>query len=86
MEAQNPSDNSTLIAIAKTIGLNEEQFAEDLNAVETQQQLESEIMMGRKLGVQGFPSMMFVKDGQAQYLPLDYNSADKVISIIKDAV
>ena len=86
MDAQNPSDDSTLIAIAKSLGLDQQQFAADLNAVETQQQLESEIIMGRQLGAQGFPSMILAKDGQAQYLPLDYNSADNVLNMIKSAI
>ena len=86
MEAQNPSDDSTLITIAKSLGLNEEQFAADLNAPETQQQLESEMAMGRQLGAQGFPSMILTKDGQAQYLPLDYNSSEKVVSMVKGMV
>ena len=86
MGAQNPSDDSTLIEIAKSLDLDEQQFAADLNAVETQQQLESEMLMGRQLGAQGFPSMILAKDGQAQYLPLDYNSANNVLNMIKSAV
>ena len=86
MEAQNPSDDSTLISIAKTVGLDVEKFAKDLNAPETQQQLESEMLMSRQLGAQGFPSMILVKDRQAQFLPLDYNNAEKVINMIKSVV
>ena len=86
MGAQNPSDDSTLIEIAKSLDLDEQQFAADLNAVETQQQLESEMLMGRQLGAQGFPSMILAKDGQAQYLPLDYNSANNVLNMIKSAI
>ncbi len=86
MGAQNPSDDSTLIEIAKSLGLDKKQFAADLNAAETQQQLESEMIMGRQLGAQGFPSLILAKDGQAQYLPLDYNSADNVLNMIKSAI
>ncbi|MGK0271435.1 MAG: putative protein-disulfide isomerase [Cocleimonas sp.] len=86
MEAQNPSDDSTLIDIAKSLDLDEQQFASDLNAPETQQQLESEMMLGRQLGAQGFPSIVLAKDGQAQYLPLDYNSAENVVNMIKSTV
>ncbi len=86
MGAQNPSDDSTLIGIAKSLGLDEQQFAADLNAAETQQQLESEMIMGRQLGAQGFPSLILAKDGQAQYLPLDYNSADNLLNMIKSAI
>ena len=86
MGAQNPSDDSTLIALAKSLGLDEQQFATDLNAPETQKQLESEMIMGRQLGAQGFPSMILAKDGQAQYLPLDYNNAENALNMIRSAI
>ncbi len=86
MDAKNPSDDSTLISLATDLGLDKDQFEKDLNALETQQQLESEMMLGRQIGAQGFPSMILVKDQQAQYLPLDYNSAEKTLQIIKSAV
>jgi len=86
MNAQNPSDDSTLVAIAKSLGLDEQQFKTDLNAPETQQQLESEIIMGRQLGAQGFPSMILAKDGKAQYLPLDYNNAEIAMNMIKHGI
>lgn len=86
MGAKNPSDDITLIQLAKFLGLDEEQFAIDLNSSETQQQLEAEMLMGRKLGAQGFPSMILVKDGKAQYLPLDYNNAETALNMINSLI
>ena len=86
MDAKNPSNDSDLITIAGTLDLDEKQFATDLNAAETQQQLESEMNLGRQLGAQGFPSMIWVKDQQAQYLPLDYNSAEGTTNLIKSLI
>jgi len=86
MGAQNPSNDSTLIELAKSLGLDDKQFAIDLNAAETQQLLETEMRMGRRLGAQGFPSMILTKDGKAQYLPLDYNNADNAVTMIKSAI
>ncbi len=83
MDARNPSDDSTLIVIADELGLDKDQFAVDLNADETQQQLESEMLLGRQIGAQGFPSMIAVNNQQAQYLPLDYNDGTKVIKMIQ---
>jgi len=83
LNAQNPSDDKTLITIAKLLNLNEQQFTEDLNSTETQQQLASEMEQGRQLGARGFPSMILVKDQQAQYLPLDYNNAAPTVELIK---
>jgi len=86
MEAQNPSEDNALIMLAKGLGLDEKQFAIDLNADSTQQQLESEMLLGRRLGAQGFPSMILENEGRAQYLPLDYNDADKTLNVIKSMI
>lgn len=86
LNAQNPSDDSTLIEIAESLGLDEKQFASDLNAAETQQELDAEMLMGRQLGARGFPSMILLKDQQAQYLPLDYNSSENTINMIKSSI
>ena len=85
-EGISPLGQRILATLAKSLNLDISKFTRDLNSPEVQQQLESEMLMGRKLGAQGFPSMIFVKEGQAQYLPLDYNSSDNVIAMIKSLV
>jgi len=84
LNAKNPSDNETLIEIAESLGLDAIQFEEDIDSNETQQQLEKEILFGRQIGAQGFPSMVLEKQGQYQYLPLDYNNPNPVIEIVKN--
>ena len=86
MNAQNPSDDSTLISIAVDLGLDEKQFSLDLNSPETQQEFDSEMRLGRQLGAQGFPSMILVKDDKAQYLPLDYNNSSYVIDMVNKLI
>jgi len=82
INAQNPSDNETLISLAESLGLNKKIFAADLDSSETQQQLESEIIFAQKIGAQGFPSLILEKEGQYQTLPLDYNQPATAIQFV----
>lgn len=82
LEAKNPSDDDTLITIAESLGLDATIFSVDLNAMETQQQLESEIMFARKIGAQGFPSMIIEHQGAFQIIPLDYNNSEPSLKMI----
>lgn len=75
LNAMNPSDDSTLVALASGIGLNSTQFEKDLNSLDTQNQLIEEINMGRAIGAQGFPSLILKTPKGYQYLPHDYNDA-----------
>ena len=84
LNAKNPSDNETLIAIAKQLGLDEALFASDLDNEETQQQLEKEIRFAQQIGVRGFPSMILEKDGTYQYVPLNYNDPTAALTFITE--
>jgi len=83
LNAKNPSDAEALINIAESLGLDKELFATDLNSNETQQQLAKEIEFGRRIGAQGFPSMMLERNGRLEYLPLDYNDASATLKYIE---
>ncbi len=84
LNAQNPSDDETLIAIAKSFSLNTDQFSLDLNAQKTQTQLEEEILFARQIGAQGFPSMIVENEGQYHYVPLDYNNPSAAVEFIRE--
>ncbi|MEE9327238.1 MAG: DsbA family protein [Cocleimonas sp.] len=84
LKAQNPSDDSTLISLAESLGLDSQTFSDDLNAAETQNKLESEMTFARKIGAQGFPSMVLEKKSHYQTIPLDYNNASTTIQFLKD--
>ena len=86
LNAQNPSNDETLIALAESLKLDKKQFAEDLNSSVTQEQLENEINFGRSIGAQGFPSMILEKDGDYQYVPLNYNDPEATINYIRKAL
>ncbi len=84
LEAKNPSNDDTLVAIAESLGLDATVFLSDLNATETQQQLEKEILFGKQIGAQGFPSMIIEENGQYQYVPLDYNNPTPAVAFIEE--
>ena len=84
LNAKNPSNDDTLVAIAESLDLDTTLFLSDLNAIETQQQLEQEILFGRKIGAQGFPSMIFELKGEYQYIPLDYNNPKPTLAFIEE--
>lgn len=86
LNAKNPSDNSTLIELAKKIGLDEIAFAKQLSSPQTQQKLMSEIQQTHALPMQGFPSLVLSIDGQYQPIQLNYlhweNSLDEIKKVI----
>ena len=84
LNTQNPSDDEILIALSESLGLDGKLFANDLNSLDTQQQLENEITFGRQIGAQGFPSMILEKNAEYQYIPLDYNNPEAAISYIRE--
>ena len=86
LEAKNPSNDDTLVAVAESLGLNATLFLSDLNGVETQQQLEQEILFCRQIGAQSFPSMILEQDGEYQYVPLDYNNPKPAVAFIQQTL
>lgn len=79
LEARNPSDEDTLLALAGEIGLPEAPFRERLQAMETQRQLETEIETARRLGVSGFPALI-LQTGEQSFWPIGvaYTAPDEM--------
>lgn len=72
LQAKNPSDDATLIALAEKIGLDKEIFTTQLSAPLTDQKLMAEITTARSLPIQGFPSLVVAINGQCHAIELDY--------------
>lgn len=87
LEAKNPSDDSTLISLAGSLGLDKQLFSSDLNAKKTQLELEQEIAFSQQIGARGFPSLILDIGSDAEYkyhyIPLDYNNPETILSFIK---
>ena len=83
LRAMNTSDNSTLITLAKEIGLDAERFAADLISPAIQAELEKNFALRQKIGVYSFPSLVLAQ-GEV-FLPIavdyqDYHTSQDVIN------
>ena len=59
LEARNPSDTATLIALAGEIDLDNVQFQQDLDSSTVQEAFEAELAQVRSFGVTGFPTVIW---------------------------
>ena len=75
MHARNPSDESLLVHLAADIGLHSARFQSDLHADATQRRLAQEIELARRIGAQGFPSLIVASHGDYHVVPVDYLDA-----------
>jgi putative protein-disulfide isomerase len=82
VDAKNPSEDSTLIALAKTLDIDIKQFTHDLNSESTQQQLLDDIALMQTLGVSSFPSLVLKIGTDLKPINIDYNDADLILAQI----
>jgi len=82
LQARNPSDTTTLIALANELGLAEEKFKSDLAATQTQEQLMREIKQARQMGADSFPSLVLAHHGGTWHIPIDYNDSEPMLALI----
>jgi putative protein-disulfide isomerase len=73
LEARNPSDTATLVALAAELGLDPERFAADLGAAATQAEVERQIAQARAMGADSFPSLVLATPEETHLLAHDYN-------------
>jgi len=81
-DARNPSDSEVLIDLAATIGLDASQFADDLTAPATHEELTRQIDTAQRLGAEGFPSLILVRGDHWHPIRLDYNDAETILQQI----
>ena len=79
LDARNPSDRSTLEALAGELGLDVERFGLALDRPDTQAELERQIAFSRRLGVSGFPTLVLVSGSQWQPIEVDYNHPEAIL-------
>lgn len=85
LQARNPSDNETLITLAKEIGLNEKQFSEDLYNERTHQELSQELETARDLQLNSFPGFLLISNQQQLRINPDYHDANVILDKIERA-
>lgn len=82
LQARNPSDADTLVALAGEIGVDVSKFSEALSSTVTQDYLQQEIQQGRQMGVSSFPSLVLESEGSIRQLKHDYLDADSLLKQI----
>ena len=71
LEARNPSDRETLVALAAAIGLDPGGFSQQLDSAASQAQLAAEIAEGRTMGVASYPALIL--QSESGFRPLQHN-------------
>ncbi|GKT11249.1 MAG: putative protein-disulfide isomerase [Thiomicrorhabdus sp.] len=84
LQAQNPSDESTLATLAKNIGLNVSQFIQQLNADETQRQLDDQIIFNHSIDAKSFPSLVLIADDKPYPIKIDYLHVNNMLKQINE--
>jgi putative protein-disulfide isomerase len=86
LNAQNPSDEDTLVACAESIGLDRAQFTQALHSTACEQAFEQDRMLSRDLGIGGFPSLVITRGNSRFNIPVDYNSAETVLDKLYESI
>lgn len=84
LQARNPSDDNTLIALAIELELDEQRFRRDLNSPETQKELLRQIEFSRAIGARSFPSLVLRRGNSCFPIAFNYNDALAAIGKIKE--
>lgn len=72
LNAQNPSDISTLVLLAEQIGLEKSTFIKEIESENIYSLLMAEINQARSLPIQGFPSLVIENKGNYHAIPVNY--------------
>ncbi len=79
LEARNPSDDETLVALAGDLGLDTARFAVDLADPTTHEALLAQIAESRELGADSFPTLLLVTPAGTHWVGHDYNDPGPVL-------
>ena len=82
LHSLNPSDDDTLIELARQLDMDSLQFGQDLNSTNTQAQLIKEFELRDALYVHSFPSLVLDAHNQQHTIKIDYNNADNILDQI----
>ena len=72
LKAQNPSDEDVLIKLCEKIGLDPRLFAQQLHSNELKRRFDDELNYVRSLPIQGFPSLVLIRNNRAYPIAINY--------------
>lgn len=82
LQARNPSDLDTLVALANEIHLDSEQFASDIKTTGVEQRLQTDFHTRQRLSVSSFPSLRFEQDETIKIITIDYADSEALLKQI----
>jgi putative protein-disulfide isomerase len=83
LRAMNPSDNSTLVHLAREMELDSARFSADLDSEQTERELQKNFELRRRLNVYSFPSLVLETESGLYPVPHDYHSMASSLETIK---
>ncbi|MEH6396851.1 DsbA family protein [Pseudoalteromonas sp.] len=86
LQAQNPSDISTLVRFAQQLDIDSAAFSTLLQSAQLEQLFQQELMYVQQLPVQGFPSLVLLHNQQYYAIAVNYTDADQVIARIRSVL
>ena len=82
LQAKNPSDLGVLINLAGQLGLDAQQFSDDIQSKACQNILSKEIEFSRYIGIESFPSLVLKQEKSYTSLDIDYIDSKKILAQI----
>jgi putative protein-disulfide isomerase len=82
LQAKNPSNIDTLQALAISIGLDGDEFIQQISSQSIDDLLKTEIAKMRQLPINGFPSLVLIKDNRCISIPIDYKNWRNTFELI----
>ena len=84
LNAQNPSNADTLIALAKDIGMDEKKFELDLKSQKIEDELQEELNFRRSLYVRSFPSLVLKYKKETYPINIKFGDSDFMLKQINN--
>lgn len=84
--AMNPSDISTLVLLAKEIGIDDKKFEEDLKSQNIEDELQNELNFRRSLNCRSFPSLIFKENDKIYNINITFNEHESMLKEINELI
>jgi putative protein-disulfide isomerase len=84
LKSMNPSDSSTLVQLAKEIGMDEVKFEKDLHSSKIEEDLMNELNLRRSIHVRSFPSLVLKYKKETYPINIKFGDHKEMLRQIED--